>query len=58
MHLIEYYYNNVLIHSWDLNNAKEYTFENILLKTDTSGAKVRLGDVAKVEIGSENYSVM
>jgi len=32
-------------------------FKNILLKTDTSGAKVRLGDVAKVEIGSENYSV-
>ena len=33
-------------------------FKNILLKTDTSGAKVRLGDVAKVEIGSENYSVV
>jgi multidrug efflux pump len=32
-------------------------FKNILLKTDTSGAKVRLGDVAKVEIGSEDYSV-
>ena len=31
-------------------------FKNILLKTDTSGAKVRLGDVAKVEIGSEDYS--
>ncbi|MBO1531198.1 efflux RND transporter permease subunit [Psychrobacter sp. F1192] len=33
-------------------------FENILLKTDTSGAQVRLGDVADVEIGSENYSVI
>ncbi|MGP4849169.1 efflux RND transporter permease subunit, partial [Marinobacter sp. 1Y8] len=33
-------------------------FKNILLKTDTSGAQVRLGDVADVEIGSENYSVV
>ncbi|WP_352339306.1 efflux RND transporter permease subunit [Psychrobacter sp. 16-MNA-CIBAN-0192] len=33
-------------------------FKNILLKTDTSGAQVRLGDVAKVEIGSENYSTV
>ncbi|MEJ6068009.1 efflux RND transporter permease subunit, partial [Psychrobacter sp. 16-Bac2893] len=33
-------------------------FRNILLKTDTSGAQVRLGDVADVEIGSENYSVV
>ncbi|MEO1849414.1 MAG: efflux RND transporter permease subunit, partial [Psychrobacter sp.] len=32
-------------------------FRNILLKTDSSGAQVRLGDVADVEIGSENYSV-
>lgn len=32
-------------------------FKNILLKTDTAGAQVRLGDVADVEIGSENYSV-
>ena len=32
-------------------------FKDILLKTDTSGAQVRLGDVADVEIGSENYSV-
>ena len=31
-------------------------FKDILLKTDTSGAQVRLGDVADVEIGSENYS--
>lgn len=30
-------------------------FANILLKSDSTGAKVRLGDVAKVEIGSENY---
>ena len=33
-------------------------FKNILLKTDNSGAQVRLGDVAEVEIGSENYSVI
>lgn len=33
-------------------------FKNILLKTDTSGAQVRLGDVADVEIGSENYSIL
>lgn len=33
-------------------------FKNILLKTDGSGAQVRLGDVADVEIGSENYSVI
>lgn len=33
-------------------------FKNILLKTDTSGAQVRLGDVADVEIGSENYSII
>ncbi|MBH0096032.1 efflux RND transporter permease subunit [Psychrobacter sp. NZS113] len=32
-------------------------FRNILLKTDTSGAQVRLSDVADVEIGSQDYSV-
>lgn len=32
-------------------------FKDILLKTDSSGAQVRLGDVADVEIGRENYSV-
>ncbi|MDO5651476.1 MAG: efflux RND transporter permease subunit [Moraxella sp.] len=30
-------------------------FRNILVKTDTSGAQVRLGDVATVEMGSESY---
>ncbi|TPE47494.1 efflux RND transporter permease subunit [Amaricoccus solimangrovi] len=30
-------------------------FENILLKTDETGAAVTLGDVARVEIGQENY---
>lgn len=33
-------------------------FRNILLKTDSSGAQVRLGDVADVEIGSENYGIV
>ncbi|CAM4060100.1 efflux RND transporter permease subunit [Psychrobacter arenosus] len=33
-------------------------FKNILLKTDAAGGQVRLGDIADVEIGSENYSVI
>lgn len=31
-------------------------FENIILKTTSDGATVRLKDVARVEIGAENYS--
>ena len=31
-------------------------FRNIFLKNATSGAQVRLGDVARVELGSENYN--
>lgn len=31
-------------------------FRNILLKANTNGAQVRLGDVADVEIGSESYA--
>lgn len=31
-------------------------FRNILVKTAEDGSQVRLGDVARVEIGSENYS--
>ncbi|WP_338412667.1 efflux RND transporter permease subunit [Psychrobacter raelei] len=38
-----------------LKTAEE--FSNILVKTDGTGAQVRLGDVARVEMGSENYSV-
>lgn len=30
-------------------------FENIFLKNTTSGAQVRLGDVARVELGADNY---
>lgn len=32
-------------------------FEKILVKTQTDGSKVLLRDVARVELGSENYSV-
>ncbi len=32
-------------------------FKNILLKVNTDGSQVRLGDVAKVELGGENYSI-
>ena len=31
-------------------------FESIVLRTDPSGATVRLRDVARVELGSENYA--
>ncbi|RWR12282.1 multidrug efflux RND transporter permease subunit [Paenirhodobacter populi] len=30
-------------------------FRNILLKTGTAGAQVRLGDVARIEVGQETY---
>ncbi|MEO1750525.1 efflux RND transporter permease subunit [Thiofaba sp. EF100] len=33
-------------------------FEAILLRTDAQGGEVRLGDVAHVEIGAENYGTM
>jgi multidrug efflux pump len=38
-----------------LRTAEE--FRNIILKTSTSGAVVHLGDVARVELGAENYSI-
>ncbi len=31
-------------------------FRNIIVKSDASGARVLLGDVARVELGAENYS--
>ncbi|QSX37211.1 efflux RND transporter permease subunit [Shewanella sedimentimangrovi] len=37
--------------------ATEEEFRNIILKSDTSGAKVYLGDVARVELGAESYVV-
>jgi len=33
-------------------------FREIVLKTDPSGASVRLGDVSRVELGAENYSAV
>ena len=33
-------------------------FRDILVKTDSDGSVVRLGDVAKVELGGENYGVV
>ncbi|NVK18861.1 MAG: efflux RND transporter permease subunit [Methylocystaceae bacterium] len=33
-------------------------FANILLRVNTDGSQVRLGDVARIEIGAENYSVV
>ncbi|BFG80570.1 efflux RND transporter permease subunit [Paraburkholderia terrae] len=39
-----------------LKTAEE--FENILLRTQTDGSQVRLRDVARVELGSENYSTV
>jgi len=33
-------------------------FRKIILKSDTSGASVSLGDVARVELGSESYAVV
>lgn len=39
-----------------LQTAEE--FRKIILKSDTSGANVYLGDVARVELGSESYAVV
>ncbi|MCE9686153.1 efflux RND transporter permease subunit [Shewanella sp. AS16] len=33
-------------------------FKQIIIKSETSGAKVYLGDVARVELGAESYSVV
>ena len=33
-------------------------FKEIVLKTDPTGASVRLGDVARVELGAENYAAI
>ena len=33
-------------------------FRDIILKSDSSGAHVHLGDVARVELGSESYSIV
>jgi multidrug efflux pump len=33
-------------------------FRNIVLKSDASGARVLIGDVARVELGADNYSAL
>src|SRR5437762_2846410 len=33
-------------------------FRNIIVKSDASGARVLLGDVARVELGADNYSAL
>ncbi|WP_395622809.1 efflux RND transporter permease subunit [Sphingomonas daechungensis] len=33
-------------------------FQDIILKTDPSGATVRLGNVARIELGAENYAAV
>ena len=33
-------------------------FSNILLKVETDGSQVRLGDVARIEIGGESYDII
>ena len=33
-------------------------FENVILKTESSGATVRIRDVARVELGAENYNAV
>ena len=44
-----------------INGPSEFSspnqFRNILLKVEASGAQVRLGDVAKVELGPQSYSI-
>ncbi len=38
-----------------LENVEQ--FENILLRVNTDGTKVRLADVARIELGSESYQI-
>lgn len=49
--------NQVLVYSLEtkgrLNNPKD--FENIIIRTAEEGGLVRLRDIARVELGSENY---
>ncbi|WP_394560633.1 efflux RND transporter permease subunit [Aquipseudomonas alcaligenes] len=47
--------NATIIGKTRLQTAEE--FSNILLKVNRDGSQVRLGDVAKVELGGENYSI-
>ena len=49
-----------LVHTLSSHAARNETpeqFENILLKVNQDGSQVRLKDVARVELGGENYSI-
>ncbi|AXR08174.1 efflux RND transporter permease subunit [Salinimonas sediminis] len=46
---------NATIQAQSLLQTEE-DFENIILRVNTDGSQVRLKDVARVELGSENYS--
>ncbi len=43
-----------LLSSGRINDVEE--FKNIIVRTDEEGGLVRLGDVARIEIGQENYN--
>ena len=47
--------NATIVSQTRLENVDQ--FENILLKVNTDGSQVRLKDVAKIELGAQNYSV-
>lgn len=47
--------NATIVSQTRMQNTKE--FENILLKVNQDGSQVRLKDVARIELGAENYAV-
>ncbi|MEJ2619368.1 MAG: efflux RND transporter permease subunit, partial [Candidatus Thiodiazotropha sp.] len=47
--------NVTIISQTRMENVEQ--FENILLKVNSDGSQVRLKDVARIELGAENYSV-
>jgi multidrug efflux pump len=47
--------NATIIGKTRLQNAEQ--FGNILLKVNTDGSQVRLRDVARIELGGQNYSI-
>lgn len=46
--------NAIIVTRGRLNTPQE--FENIILRADTGGGTVRLGDVARVELGARDYT--
>lgn len=49
-------FNAPILAQTRLTSAEE--FANILLRVNADGSTVKLGDVARVELGGENYSIM